>query len=101
MNLKKLKETALALQKTLEKYEKIDSDAKKLSESLNPIIDSAIHEKILSPIERREIPGSYFFNEKNLQQYKDLSRAYAHFSIEATGGESPALFELKKRMGEI
>ena len=87
MNLKKIKKYAEELELLLKHYSKIENDASKLYDSLKEIISQAKQEKITTPLEYSDIPGSYFFNERNLANYRDLSKSYSTFKLEVTGGD--------------
>lgn len=86
-----LKKTALSLEHQLNVNSKIDPEAIALYVDLKPLLDKAKAGSISELIEVGAIPGRYRFAERNLQQYGDLEEAYAKFSIEITGGETPAL----------
>lgn len=99
MDAIKIKSTAQLLKEVLTKYSKTDSDAKDLLEALTPLMDAAANGDITTPLDRASIPGSYFFNERNLRSYPDLEIAYVDFKIELTGGPSPALQALEMKFG--
>lgn len=71
-----------------------------MSVELTLLLNAAKQQRIRTPMEWRDIPGSYLFTEEGLQQYADLEHAFAEFRIELSGGESPTLHKLKARMGE-
>jgi hypothetical protein len=87
LNLSAVKSAAEQLEIQLAKYAAIDADAELLRSGLVPLISKAKAGDIKTPMEWRKIPGSYFFNERNLRQYRDLEEAYAVFKIELNGGE--------------
>ncbi|TDV58966.1 hypothetical protein [Pseudomonas sp. LP_7_YM] len=91
MNLIDLKKAAMNLEIQLNVHSKIDPEAVALYWDLKPLLDKAKAGSISEPIEVGAVPGRYRFTERNLQQYGDLEEAYAIFSIEITGGETPAL----------
>lgn len=99
MNKEKISAAAQQLQELLANYSKTDSDAKELAEAMTPLIEAAIAKNITIPMERSSIPGSFFFNERNLRSYPDLELAYVDFKIELTGGPSPTLLALEKKFG--
>ncbi len=66
-----------------------------LLEELRSLLDSAKTRSLTIPLEWGQIPGLYRYTEHGLQRYKDVEHAYASFSIEITGGESPALRNFK------
>jgi hypothetical protein len=102
MNAEILKSDALKLKILLVKYEKIDIEAKNLKICLDEIIANAILKKIHRPLEIKEMPSNYFFNEGDLRKYPDLEEAYSKFFIGVTGGISPEianiLDEIRKKM---
>jgi hypothetical protein len=87
MNLAAIKSAAEQLEIQLTKYAAIDADAELLRGGLVTLIAKAKAGDIKTPMEWQKIPGSYFFNERNLRQYRDLEEAYAVFKIELNGGE--------------
>ena len=98
MNQTKIKECALSLEHLLLKYSETDDDAAGLLGALEPLISRAKSEQIDQPLSWSKIPGAYYFQERNLQQYKDLEHSYSEFCIELIGGETPFLKELRKEM---
>lgn len=95
-----LKNAAIALRLLLDSYATADQEAYLLREALGDVLDRAIAERIDLPLQRRDIPGGWFFDEGSLRKYPDLELAYATFCIEARGGESPVLNALREDMGE-
>lgn len=91
MNTIELKKTALHLEEQLIIHSKIDPEAVALHSDLKQLLENAKAGAVTEPIEVGAVPGRYRFTERNLQQYGDLEEAYAKFSIEITGGETPAL----------
>jgi len=91
MNIFKIKELAIRLEQELIAHSKIDPESIGLHSDLKPLLEAAKAEKILAPLETRDVPGRYRFTERNLQQYEELEDAFAKFAIEVTGGEPPAL----------
>jgi hypothetical protein len=100
MDIKKVKQYAEELELLLEHYSKIDNDASLLYDSLKEIITKAKQQIIKKPLEYSEIPGSYFFNERNLAKYQDLSKCYSTFKLEVTGGDDE-YGELRKLVKSI
>lgn len=86
-----LQQKAEALEAILLRYAAEDSEAASVLRGVRPLIERAKEQTIDVPLEIREIPGGYFFDEGSLRKYRDLENAYAEFCIEATGGEPPAL----------
>ncbi|WDY57032.1 hypothetical protein [Pseudomonas sp. PSKL.D1] len=91
MNIIELKKTALHLEEQLNIHSKIDPEAIALHADLKQLLENAKTGNVTEPIEVGAVPGRYRFTERNLQQYGELEEAYAKFSIEITGGETPAL----------
>ncbi|KJZ43078.1 MULTISPECIES: hypothetical protein [Pseudomonas] len=91
MNIKNLEASAIDLEQQLIRHSTLTPDAADLYRGLKPLLELVKTGKIVTPIEWGEIPGQYFFTEKGLQIFEELEEAYAKFSIEITGGESPAL----------
>lgn len=79
-----LKQLAITLEKTLEKYAPHDPDVKSLSNSVKSLIERAKDEKDIDKNE--SLPGAYFFSERDLSKYKDLEKAYSQFSIFIVSG---------------
>ena len=98
MNIQKLRELAIALEYQLLIHAKIDPEAAALHADLTSLLIQAKAGNLTSPLEVRDVPGRYRFTERNLQQYRDLENAFAEFSIEARGGETPALKWLQEQM---
>lgn len=98
MDLIELKKTALRLEYQLNVHSKIDPEAIALYADLKPLLEKAKVGSISEPIAVGAVPGRYRFTERNLQQYGELEEAYAKFSIEITGGATPALRYLREFM---
>ena len=96
MNSNLVKKYAEVLEKQLSKYSKMDSEAQKLSASLDELISKAKNRQIYSPIEYQKVPGGYWFNEGNLRKYPELEEAYSEFKLEVTGGETDEAKDLLK-----
>jgi hypothetical protein len=94
--------TAEKLEKILQQYAPVDSNVSGLLRALAGVIALARAGKILAPLDARDIPGGYMFVEGELREYSELELAYAEFRIEATGGETPLLRELRlKGIGNL
>ena len=100
MNIDALRQKTIALRVMIDRLKSHDPAAMKLSLALKLLLNAAQQQQIRTPMEWRDIPGSYLFTEEGLQQYADLEHAFAEFRIELTGGEPPTLGKLKARMGE-
>lgn len=87
MDLEKIKKCAIELEASLTKYGKTDRNAKRLHDSLKDILEDAKQGRITTALEYADVPGTYFFNERNLSTYRDLSKNYSKFKIEVTGGD--------------
>lgn len=91
MNLKDVESSAIELEKKLKIYSQQDHEAAELQADLQPLLNLIKSGRFNTPIQWGQIPGRYRLSEKGLQRYNDLEEAFARFSIEVTGGESPAL----------
>ncbi|HFL2185482.1 TPA: hypothetical protein ACG3DQ_000449 [Pseudomonas putida] len=100
MDIYALRQKSIALRVIINRLKSHDPAAMKLSVELALLLNAAKQQRIRTPMEWRDIPGSYLFTEEGLQQYADLEHAFAEFRIELSGGESPTLHKLKARMGE-
>jgi hypothetical protein len=97
-----LSRSAEKLNQLLLQYSEVDIEARELQGELSLIIRDVLSGKIVTPVEWRNIPGSYYFTEGSLRKYGDLETAYSDFKIEITGGESPVLRKLRqKRAGSL
>jgi hypothetical protein len=97
MDAVKVKASAEKLAALLLRYSATDEEAKKLQGALAKLLSDAAGGLVVSPLDWRDIPGAYHFNEGGLRKYPDLETAYAELRIELTGGESPVLRELRLR----
>ncbi|MEA1677407.1 hypothetical protein [Nitrospirillum sp. BR 11163] len=96
-----IQQSAIKLEALLRQYAAADSEAAELLEGLKDLVFNAKIGGIKSPIDRRDIPGSWYFFEGNLRQYKDLEEAFAEFKFQITGGETPARQATLQRIAEI
>ncbi len=80
--------------------EYLKKKTQKLRDVIEPLMKLAESGMITVELQWRDIPGRYLFTEEGLQQYPHLEHAFAEFSIELTGGETPLLRKLKREMGE-
>lgn len=93
-----LRQRASELEQLLGRYASTDEEAASLYSALkNPLAD-AQSGKLLSPLRWSQLPGTLYFDEGSLRKYRDLESAYSEFAIEATGGETPVLRELRRQM---
>lgn len=97
MDAAKARASAEKLSSLLAHYSATDEEARKLQGALTPLLKDVQGGLIVSPLEWRDIPGAYYFNEGSLRKYADLESAYADLKIELTGGESPVLREMRLR----
>ncbi|WP_050657877.1 hypothetical protein [Gallaecimonas pentaromativorans] len=88
MNSNNLHDKAVILRKLLEHYSLTDVDVERLHQSLVDLIAAAEAKKIKDPIEKDNIPGRFYFDEKGLSKYVDLENAYVDFKVEISGGYS-------------
>lgn len=86
-----LASSAEKLETLLLQYSSVDSEVSGLFDALSGLINEARTGKIVTPMEWREVSGTYNFTEGGLSKYGALETAFAEFRIEITGGESPAL----------
>lgn len=98
MNQELLKARALDLQQLLLRHAQADAEAASLLAALSALIKPAIAGAIGAPLAWGDVPGAAFFSEGGLRRFSDLESAYAAFKIELTGGESPALRNLRSKM---
>jgi hypothetical protein len=96
MNLKEIKKCAENLELLLMKYSKNDQEAIFLYDTLKKLISKAKQGSITQPIKYSDVPGDFYFTERNLRQYPDLESAYAKFKIEITGGKTDKIKALLK-----
>jgi hypothetical protein len=95
MNIELLKESTEVLEQILLKYSTTDKEAAALLFSLDKLLNDVKQEKVTTPLEWRDIPGTYFFTEGGLRQYSDLEKSFSEFKIQITGGESSVLRNLR------
>jgi len=93
-----LKQLAINLEKTAEKYASQDIEAKKLLDSIHNIIDRAKNGDVISTEEK--VPGFYWFTEGELSQYKDLEEAYSQFSIFIAAGSDEGYERMLKSVDD-
>jgi hypothetical protein len=91
MDINKLEQCAIELEKTLDIYSNRDEEAAALQADLKPLFELIREKKITTPMEWGEIPGRYRLTESGLQQYPEIENSFAAFSIELNGGASPVL----------
>jgi hypothetical protein len=98
MNQELLRQSALELEGILRHYAIVDEEAARFFSALQSRLTDAQSGQILAPLKWRQLPGMLYFEEGSLRKYSDLEAAYAKFAVEATGGETPVLRELRKQM---
>jgi hypothetical protein len=69
-------------------YAKSDKKASFLYDSLKNLISDAKQGNIVNPIKYDDVPGDFYFNERNLRKYPDLESAFAKFKIELSSGKT-------------
>lgn len=85
MDIYALRQKSIALRVIIDRLKSHDPAAMKLSVELTLLLNAAKQQRIRTPMEWRDIPGSYLFTEEGLQQYADLEHAFAEFRIELSG----------------
>lgn len=90
--------SAKQLHLLLEKYAPVEPEAALLEGALSALIEAALAGIVSAPLEWKEVPGDFFFNEGKLGKYSDLESADAAFKIELTGGPSSVLVQLRRQM---
>jgi hypothetical protein len=98
MNQATLRQRASELESLLRHYAALDAEVAQLLSALTPLLSAVIDGKAQTPMEWRDVPGDFYFNERGLRKYRDVEDAYAKFKIELTGGESPTLRALREKM---
>jgi hypothetical protein len=96
MNLQKVQKCAENLEVLLLQYAKSDREAIFLYDALKNLISDAKQGNIVNPIKYGDIPGDFYFNERNLRKYPDLESAFAKFKIEISGGKTDKIKALLK-----
>lgn len=96
MNLQKVQKCAENLELLLLQYAKSDKEASFLYDSLKNLISDAKQGNIVNPIKYGDVPGDFYFNERNLRKYPDLESAFAKFKIEISGGKTDKIKALLK-----
>lgn len=96
MDFIEVKKNAEKLELLLMKYSKSDRDANFLYDSLKELISDAKQGCITQPLKYGDVPGDFYFNERNLRKYPDLESAYAKFKIEISGGKTDKIKALLK-----
>ena len=96
MDLKKIKKCAEKLELLLMKYSKSDKEAIFLYDTLKELISNAKQGSITQPLKYGDVPGDFYFTERDLRKYPDLESAYAKFKIEISGGKTDKIKALLK-----
>ena len=99
MNLGLLVRRATELACLLSKYEGTVHEAALLRFAVQPIIQEAISGNLVTPYSLGNFPGNRLMYENSIAALPDLADAYAKFSVEASGGPSSRLQELRRQKG--
>lgn len=86
MDLRKIKQSAIDLERIATRYALTDQQVKLLLGALNPLIQSAKAESITKLTDN--VPGEYWLQKGSLAQYSDLEAAYYNFKIAITIGDT-------------
>jgi hypothetical protein len=62
-----------------------DQEVRSFISAIQPFLNRAKRGKILTPLEWRDIPGSWYFTEGSLRKYPSLESSYSKFKLEVTG----------------
>jgi len=83
----KLKAAAEHLEWVLKQYPN-ETVVQELYQSLRPMIEAAKAERVLEPVDRRDIPGGYFFGDGVYRPFENpnIEDAYINFKTEMRGG---------------
>jgi hypothetical protein len=95
MDQQRLHAHAAELEQLLARLAPADGEVADLRSALEPLLALAGSGALSAPLPWGDIPGGRYFTEGGLRQYPELEQAFARFRIEATGGESPALRQLR------
>lgn len=95
----KLKAAAEHLEWVLQQYPESE-EVQGLLRALTPLIEDAKAERVLEPVESKQVPGAWSFGEGSYVPYKSPSvgEAYARFITELEGGLTD---EDKKRLARM
>jgi hypothetical protein len=85
----KLKAAAEHLEWVLKQYPD-EAVVQDLYQSLRPMIDAAKAQKVYAPMDRRDIPGGYFFGDGVYEPFSspNVEDAYTNFRTEMRGGRT-------------
>lgn len=98
----RLKEAAEHLDWVLRQYPDND-DVQALLQALSPLIEDARQGRVLVPVSRTDIPGTWNFGDGRYMPYKhpNVNSAFSRFIIEMGGGLSDDLREIAARLDAI
>lgn len=96
MDALEIKKCAENLESLLIKYSKSSKEADLLYDSLIDLITKAKQGGLTQPLKYSDVPGDFFFTERNLGRYLDLESAYAKFKIEISVGKTDQIKALLK-----
>jgi hypothetical protein len=83
-----LRDAALALRHTMDRYVAIDPEVRALDDELRSIVAAAANGQVVTAMDRSEIPGGRRFLDGKLNEYADLEEAYAKFCTQISGTAS-------------
>ena len=92
-----LRDKAITLQNSLQKYASQSTEAEEALSSLRVLLKQAITGQITKEMDWKDVPCGYMFLDSELVGFTDLSEAYADFKIEVTGKyNSPVLATIRE-----
>lgn len=95
MDQQRLQASAAELEQLLARHAPAEAELAGLRQALQPLLAQALAGTLAAPLEWGEVPGGRYFSEGGLRRFPGLEQAYARFKIEATGGASPVLRQLR------
>ncbi|MCP1376346.1 hypothetical protein [Dyella lutea] len=95
----KLKEAAEHLDWVLRQYPDND-DVQALLQALSPLIEDALQGRVLAPVIRTDIPGTWNFGDGRYMAYRrpSVNGAYSRFITEMGGGFSEDMKDIVRRL---
>lgn len=92
MNRDALALSAKNLRAALVHYQDHERAAALLLQALEALIERALKQEIIVPMEPRDVPGHRYFTETSLGAYRDLEEAYASFYMQLIDGQNSKAF---------
>ena len=89
-----LRDKAITLQTSLQKYAVQSTQAEDALRSLSALLNRAVSGKITEKVDWDDVPCSYMFLDGELGGFKDLSAAYSDFKVEVTGSYDSPVFDV-------